>query len=80
MFNLFSGKRLAPARSHLHRRTFPQETKTRPAAPKIIFFLSKKTVQGHKDLIFCTYVGAFCAILHPNPCKFLASNPVTFAR
>ena len=44
------------------------------------FFLSKKTVHGHKDLIFCTYVGAFCAILHPNACKILASNPVTFAR
>ena len=30
--------------------------------------------------IFCTYVGAFFAILHPNACKILASNPVTFAR
>ena len=48
MFNLFSGQRLAPARSHLHRRTFPQETKTRPAAPKIIFFLSKNLFFGKK--------------------------------
>ncbi|MDY4664055.1 MAG: hypothetical protein SPC28_07630 [Alloprevotella sp.] len=49
MFNLFSGQRLAPARSHLHRRAFPQETKTRLAAPKIIFFLSKNLFSRQKS-------------------------------
>ena len=49
MFNLFSGKRLAPARSYLHRRTFLPKTKTRLAAPKIIFFLSKKLFSQQKS-------------------------------
>ena len=41
MVNLISGQRFAPARSHLHRRTFLPKTKPRPAAPKIIFFFQK---------------------------------------
>ena len=48
MVNLISGQRFALARSHLHRRTFPQETKTRLAAPKNIFFAQKTYFLGKK--------------------------------
>ena len=48
MFNLFSGQRLAPARSHLHRRAFFPKPKRAWLRLKSSFFFQKTYFLGKK--------------------------------